>query len=944
MQKSILNFITMIFFIISTHNLLSNDISITLSGNFDYKNAELTLEFGFLNPDEVKFSKIDIYKRSGGLRNENESLENLKFVKEITREAKEEYDSRSKISIYNWNGEFKIDDFEETVVIVATLNNKQIISSSIQIHKEIENKSVTITSNPPKYIAYISKEYQYNVKAESSHNTSIEYFLDNPQSGLGGGFDESAEIDRQTGLLKWTPKSEGNYIFRIIAKTIIAGEEFSATQQFTIFVDNCGEPTYANIILTDNNGKPLKNAEVRLTRDRRRNTFHVSNIKAITDDEGVAKVELISGFYYLHYPIPKMNLNYYYGGASVQDESEIVDISCGEINNIDFQIKGIPDTIDNRGLKFIKAPEVNKEISILLGEKYEFQFVAEYIHDNSMEVEYYLNTNDNSAQISSEGLLTWTPTKLGRNVIDVRARLKHLPNVLISYILAINVSDCFEKTTFDFNITDEDGNKLQNGSLLLYNADELNNRTPYFNLQIKYSLNLHRDERQIEVEKGNYFIMVRHENTNYWYETSADIHSAKVVSIECGQTKSITFTVKSQHRRESIRTLVSGYCLDENANGVNAKITFEGKRANNSGLNEKVIFSTFTKNDGSYSIELPRNFTFIASAINSNTGIPVFWENTRNPFEAKLIHTNSDEIKNINFNFHSDRSNSLIKLNGRIVSTENEIVKECNIICFNMGNENNVRLNFGLSYSTSNGIFDFDLEEGKYIFLVVPRNREYVSGYYKESAVAELAWENATIVEVSKNKNQNILVTLEKINNKQGNSRVNGAISSNINNRKIENANIILRKQNSTVEYVMSDYNGEFDVLNIADGDYQLVVSKIGYYTYTANIYLDNNIPLNLNVNLAPTEELVSSVEIDSKLNSSLVIYPNPTSEYIYIQEIEEYNFTDFEVIDINGNIVASGKYNSTKMVDVKNLSSSSYILKLYGKDKVSFARFTINK
>jgi hypothetical protein len=934
----------MIFLVISTNNVFSNDISITLSGNFDYRNSELTLEFGFLNPDEIKFSKIEIYKRNGGLRNENESISNLSFVKEITREAIENYDSRSKISIYNWNGEFKIDDFVETVVIVATLNNKQIISSPIQINKEIENKSVTITSNPPKYIAYISNEYQYNVKAESSHNTKIEYYLENPQTGLGSGFDESAEIDSQSGILKWTPKSEGNYIFRILAKSIIEGEEYSATQQFSVFVDNCGEATYARIILTDNNGEPLKNAQVILTRDKRSNSFHVSQIKAITDDNGIAKVELISGFYFLHYPLPRMNINYYYGGASIQDDSELIQITCGEINNIDFQIKGIPDTIDNRGLKFIKTPEENKEISILLGEKFEFQFLAEYIHDKSMEIVYYLNTNDNSAKISNDGLLTWTPTKLGRNLIDVRARLKHLPNVLISYILAINVSDCFETTTFDFNIIDENENKLQNGSLILYNADELNNRTPYFNLKIKYSLDLQSDERQIDVEKGSYFIMVRLENTNYWYEASADIHSAKVVSIDCGQTKSLTFKIESQHRRESIRTLVSGYCLDENANGVNAKITFEGKRTNNSGLNEKVVFNTFTNSNGFYSIELPRDFTFIASAINSNTGIPIFWENTRNPFEAKLIHTNSEEIKNINFNFRSDRNNSMIKINGRIISTENEIVKECNIICFKVGKENSVRLSSGISYLTSNGIFDFDLEEDKYIFLVVPRNREYVSGYYKENAIAELAWENATIVEVSKNKNQNIKVILEKISNNQGNSRVNGAIISNSNNHKIENANIILRKQNSTVEYLLSDYNGEFDVLNIADGDYQLIVSKIGYYTYSANIYLDNNIPLNLDINLTPTEELVSSVEIDTKLNSTLLIYPNPTSESIYIQDTEEYNFTDFEVIDINGKIVATGKYNSSKMIDVKNLSNSSYMLKLYGKDKVLFARFTINK
>ncbi len=82
----------------------------------------------------------------------------------------------------------------------------------------------------------------------------------------------------------------------------------------------------------------------------------------------------------------------------------------------------------------------------------------------------------------------------------------------------------------------------------------------------------------------------------------------------------------------------------------------------------------------------------------------------------------------------------------------------------------------------------------------------------------------------------------------------------------------------------------------------------------------------------------VNSIEsICSQLNSveisaidSTIIYPNPTSDVITIQNLGNINLEyDFEIIDYTGRVVALGKAMSGRKIDLSNLGPGYYIVKI---------------
>jgi len=107
---------------------------------------------------------------------------------------------------------------------------------------------------------------------------------------------------------------------------------------------------------------------------------------------------------------------------------------------------------------------------------------------------------------------------------------------------------------------------------------------------------------------------------------------------------------------------------------------------------------------------------------------------------------------------------------------------------------------------------------------------------------------------------------------------------------------------------------------------------------YTLNKYWDNTTLLDFNQCLS-----VAVNEIPEALFS---IYPNPSSDVVYLQLKQTANHPmNYAVYDLSGRIVKNGTITNTTqpVVDVRNLSSGSYVIQIQTNDQSYISRLVKN-
>jgi hypothetical protein len=76
-------------------------------------------------------------------------------------------------------------------------------------------------------------------------------------------------------------------------------------------------------------------------------------------------------------------------------------------------------------------------------------------------------------------------------------------------------------------------------------------------------------------------------------------------------------------------------------------------------------------------------------------------------------------------------------------------------------------------------------------------------------------------------------------------------------------------------------------------------------------------------------------------------VYPNPTSRYINVS-VPSQGMVVFSVYDVNGKIVfqqtANDAISATRRLDLNNLSSGMYVLKIQGSGKANYSKFILSK
>ena len=110
---------------------------------------------------------------------------------------------------------------------------------------------------------------------------------------------------------------------------------------------------------------------------------------------------------------------------------------------------------------------------------------------------------------------------------------------------------------------------------------------------------------------------------------------------------------------------------------------------------------------------------------------------------------------------------------------------------------------------------------------------------------------------------------------------------------------------------------------------------KTGFSIELKNPYLDNNIGENWMTSHdflgspGKVNPIYSSIEDNDPINAHIEVYPNPTSDYVFISGSGAFN-SNYKLIDIKGSIFHTGKINSEKFrINLSALESGAYYLVL---------------
>lgn len=86
------------------------------------------------------------------------------------------------------------------------------------------------------------------------------------------------------------------------------------------------------------------------------------------------------------------------------------------------------------------------------------------------------------------------------------------------------------------------------------------------------------------------------------------------------------------------------------------------------------------------------------------------------------------------------------------------------------------------------------------------------------------------------------------------------------------------------------------------------------------------------------TNEIVNTN--NSTIDSKVIIYPNPASDFVNIIISEELYQYDLQILDINGSVIKTLKPESNKEIDISDLFSGIYIVRLFNKNNFLLKKF----
>jgi PKD repeat protein len=246
----------------------------------------------------------------------------------------------------------------------------------------------------------------------------------------------------------------------------------------------------------------------------------------------------------------------------------------------------------------------------------------------------------------------------------------------------------------------------------------------------------------------------------------------------------------------------------------------------------------------------------------------------------------------------------------------------------------------------ANGSFKFEqLEAGKYIICAIPdisTSEKCLPTYYVNS----LHWGTAHVIDLKSNAQG---LTLKMIAVKSLTAGI-GSISGNVIENAFEAASESDLKSATQVTYNVYLYSESGEVISSATPDAMgnFSFQNLPYGKYSLNVEYPNHESRGMTVNLTQTTPSVNNVQFSvdrialavnpvKNENEITVYYVSASQIAVRIREAGKYNVS---VVSITGSILYQSndvdfEANTDKIIDLKNIPSGTYLLKLQNNDGV---------
>ena len=74
-------------------------------------------------------------------------------------------------------------------------------------------------------------------------------------------------------------------------------------------------------------------------------------------------------------------------------------------------------------------------------------------------------------------------------------------------------------------------------------------------------------------------------------------------------------------------------------------------------------------------------------------------------------------------------------------------------------------------------------------------------------------------------------------------------------------------------------------------------------------------------------------LNVDENYLKNIIIYPNPSSDFVLVENLDDNSLFDYKIVDLTGRVIAIGKSNFNDKISVETLSIGNYLFQIKNKD-----------
>lgn len=606
--------------------------------------------------------------------------------------------------------------------------------------------------------------------------------------------------------------------------------------------------------------------------------------------------------------------------------SNIVHLEFGQ-NTKNFKIVSDPGSIAVIGQVYNYEAEVDTDIEGDI--TYELSSTWECENGNMGTVEFDEET----------GVLNYTPVERCMVQFRLIAKIDGQPGAYDQQIFYVHAQHCDEDHYISGTIIDENEEPIHFGMAYIYQ-----------NINGEYRLansgRIHDGFYKVPVDKGEYKLKITGpEFLDTWYESADKMEDATVIHINCEDKDDIDFLVELRPAEEfyTCTGKVTNIHTGDPIQGAIVRFYTEKPRDNGYGKGKSVL--AITDEDGDYEVKVSNYFHYVAFCQIADTtegkgvkSIMMYYEQTFDPTEITILTFDGDD-GGINFMMpdFNDYQNSV---SSRVVDDEMNHVQGAAVVAYKIGPEPlDMENPLFRAHTMTNDYGHFKFEHiypGEYIFLIYTHDRHLIPGYYVEGDFATRDWKNATVVKVGETGEfGNFTAMLKRIKKDGGICDIRGKIRKrNGGEIKIGGGEVLgaetlngafvymVDESGDVAGYSMSQYEGDYEIDQLAYGKYTLEAVKVGYEVGYAPITLDEENPSgDMDMEMV---EVITSVEDEYDFNAiNAVVYPNPASNDFNVSFRSEGGDATIEMLNVNGISISSKVVRTTSGINTITMNTN---------------------